>query len=131
MLWYRHTYVVQSFDFGGDNDNKKTRKGFYKRTPFLFDDDSKDAESLFEVYFIDPEKQGAKTYNYGFTIANDGINEEWLNYKTKNIAATGKTFSFATKITRSEYSDIFVADKSNVDCNLILRILSLFVMIQH
>ena len=38
---FMHMYVVQSFDFGGDNENKKTRKGFLKPTPFLFDNDSK------------------------------------------------------------------------------------------
>ena len=81
---YMHTYVLRSFDFGGDSENKKTRKGFFKPTPFLFDNDSKNAESLFEVYFIDSEKNGAKTYNYGFTINSDGVNEEWLNYKTKS-----------------------------------------------
>lgn len=81
---YMHTYVVRSFDFGGDSENKKTRKGFLKPTPFLFDNNSKDAESLFEVYFIDSEENGAKTYNYGFTINSNGVNEEWLNYKTKS-----------------------------------------------
>lgn len=81
---YMHTYVVRSFDFGGDGENKKTRKGFFKPTPFLFDNNSKDAESLFEVYFIDSEENGAKTYNYGFTINSNGVNEEWLNYKTKS-----------------------------------------------
>lgn len=55
-----------------------------KPTPFLFDQNSKDTESLFEVYFIDSEDMGAKTFNYGFTVNSEGINEEWLNYKAKS-----------------------------------------------
>ena len=103
-LRYMHTYVVQSFDFGGDNDNKKTRKSFYKPTPFLFDDSSKNAESSFEVYFIDSEELGAKTYNYGFTINNEGVNEEWLNYKTKS--------------SRGDFKRIFYRNESDYELDL-------------
>lgn len=81
---YMHNYVIQSFDFGGDNENRKTKRRFQRPAPFLFDNNSKDAETLFEVYFIDPEESGAKTYNYGFTISDSGINEEWLNYRAKS-----------------------------------------------
>ena len=38
----------------------------------------------FEVYFIDSEENGAKTYNYGFTVNSVGVCEEWLNYKSKS-----------------------------------------------
>lgn len=101
-LRYMHTYVVQSFDFGGDNDNKKTRKSFYKPTPFLFDESSKEAESLFEVYFMDSEELGAKTYNYGFTISSEGVKEEWLNYKTKSSRGEYKRVFYRNEVD-SEY----------------------------
>lgn len=82
-LNYMHLYVANSFAFGGDSEDKKGKNEFMRPTPFLFDNSSKDAESSFEVYFID-EADGAKTYNYGFTVDRNGVNEEWLNSKAKS-----------------------------------------------
>lgn len=78
---YMHIYVMDSFDFGGDSEDKKR---FMKPTPFLLDETASRSESSFEVYFIDSEKEGGRTYNYGFTVSAEGINEEWLNYKSKS-----------------------------------------------
>lgn len=103
-LRFMHTYVLRSFDFGGDNENKKTRKSFMRPTPFLFDNTTKSAESLFEVYFIESEEMGAKTYNYGFTLDNNGIKEEWLNSKAKT--------------SRSEYKQIFYRNEELNELNL-------------
>ena len=85
---YMRKYVAESFYFGGDNDNETTKKRFMKPTPFLFDENSRNAESMFEVYFMAIDGKRLKTYNYGFTVNGNGINEEWLNYKTK----TGREF---------------------------------------
>lgn len=101
---YMHTYVVQSFEYGGENENKKTKKSFLRPTPFLFDNDTKDAESMFEVYFIDSEEDGARTYNYGFTVSQDGINEEWLNYRAKS--------------SRGDFKRIFYRNVSEGDLDL-------------
>lgn len=81
---YMTIYVATSFGFGGDESGKKSKSEFLKPTPFLFDANSKEAESSFEVYFISSEESGAKSYNYGFTVNQTGINEEWLNYKSKS-----------------------------------------------
>lgn len=82
---YMATYVIHSLNYGGDESSAKKKKSeFFKPTPFLFDTRSKKAESLFEVYFMDSEENGAKTYNYGFTVNNTGVCEEWLNYKSKS-----------------------------------------------
>ncbi|MDD4772782.1 MAG: ATP-binding protein [Eubacteriales bacterium] len=81
---FMHLYIIKSFAFGGDSDDIKNRSEILRPVPFLFDADSKNRESLFEVYFIDSEENGAKTYNYGFTLNQDGVNEEWLNYKSKS-----------------------------------------------
>lgn len=116
---FMHTYVVQSFDFGGDNENKKTRKGFLKPTPFLFDNNSKDSESLFEVYFIDSEENGAKTYNYGFTINNDGVNEEWLNYKSKSARKEFKRIFYRNESEHEyDFSGIPVKVQENIRISL-------------
>ena len=47
------TYVVQSFAFGGESTDVRGKRRFLNSTPFLFDADSSNAESTFEVYFID------------------------------------------------------------------------------
>ena len=116
---YMHTYVLRSFDFGGDSENKKTRKGFFKPTPFLFDNDSKNAESLFEIYFIDSEKNGAKTYNYGFTINSDGVNEEWLNYKTKSSRKDFKRVFYRNETDNEfDFSGIPLKAQENIRISL-------------
>lgn len=98
---YMATYVVSSFGYGGDESSKKSKSEFLKPTPFLLDYDSKNAESLFEVYFISSEEDGAKSYNYGFTVDQNGINEEWLNYKSKS--------------SRGDYKRIFYRNGKGLD----------------
>lgn len=98
---YMATYVTHSLNYGGDESRKKSRSEFLRPTPFLFDVNSKEAESSFEVYFISSEDTGSKLYNYGFTVNNTGINEEWLNYKSKT--------------SRGEYRRIFYRNGSELD----------------
>lgn len=88
---YMTTYVLESLEYGDEADSKKKKTKFFKPTPFLFDNDSKNAETTFEVYFIDSEENGAKTYNYGFSVNNSGVCEEWLNSKAKSSRGVYKT----------------------------------------
>jgi AAA15 family ATPase/GTPase len=97
---YMATYVVSSFAYGGD-ENKKGKSDFIEPPPFLLDVNSQNLESSFEVYFIDSEDNGAKSYNYGFTVNKDGINEEWLNYKSKS--------------SRGDYKRIFYRNRNDLD----------------
>ena len=98
---YMATYVANSLNYGGDESKKKGKSEFLSPTPFLLDADSKDAESSFEVYFISSEENGAKSYNYGFTVNSVGIKEEWLNYKSKT--------------SRGNYKRIFYRNGSELD----------------
>lgn len=97
---YMTTYVIESFDYGGEPDDKKSRNRKLKYTPFLFDADSREAESSFEVYFMDSEEHGYRSYNYGFTLNRDGVIEEWLNTKAK---------------TAREYTRIFYRSADELD----------------
>ena len=81
---YMTTYVVDSFGFGGERAGETGKSEFLRPSPFLLDPESKDAESSFEVYFISSEETGTKSYNYGFSIGQNGLNEEWLNYRYKS-----------------------------------------------
>lgn len=94
------TYVLESFAYGGDTDDKKSKTKRLKSTPFLFDNASRDAESSFEVYFITSEDSGCKTYNYGFSLNQTGIVEEWLNVKAK---------------TAREFKSIFYRSRDELD----------------
>ncbi len=78
---FMSSYVLESFKYGGDGENEKTER--LKPNPFLLNSESRKAESSFEVYFIGVEEHDEKTYNYGFTLNQDGVTEEWLNTKAK------------------------------------------------
>lgn len=98
---YMTTYVVSSLNYGGDESRKKNKSEFMSPTPFLFDADSREEESFFEVYFVSSEESGAKSYHYGFTVDSAGIREEWLNYKAKS--------------SRGDYKRIFYRNGDELD----------------
>ena len=85
-LGYMSYYVASSFSFGGEKDTDKL-EGYERIRPFLLDTVSKDMSSLFEVYFT-LSKYDGKIYNYGFTVDDKGVQEEWLNYR----AETGRKY---------------------------------------
>ena len=76
---YMRSFVIHSFYYADDSEQFDN----YRPTPFLFDSESKNSESSFEVYFTVPHDNKCKIYNYGFCIGNEGVVEEWLNYKYK------------------------------------------------
>lgn len=81
---FMSTYVLDSLHYGGEGIGNKGDLDFVEPSPFLFDAEAQDRDSSFEIYFIDTEENGAKTYNYGFTVGKTGVCEEWLNYKSKS-----------------------------------------------
>lgn len=85
-------YVMKSFSYGGDADDEKSGNKRIKCTPFLFDSTSKDSESTFEVYFMDSEEHGYKSYNYGFSLNQEGVVEEWLNSKDESEQEYNRVF---------------------------------------
>ena len=91
-------YVLNSFGYGGEP--VKGVRHILPRTPFVFDKTGKDEASFFEVYYIMPEKDGGKTYNYGFCMDDSGISEEWLNVKAR---------------TAREYKRIFYRNGTELD----------------
>lgn len=55
-------YVAHSFLYGDDVE----AFSYARPKPFLFSDDTKDAETSFEVYFTIPNDTDEKVYQYGF-----------------------------------------------------------------
>ncbi|MCD8013640.1 MAG: ATP-binding protein [Lachnospiraceae bacterium] len=93
---YMSEYVADSFKYGDDEKNFED----VRPRPFLFDVSSEKEDTSFEVYFTVPGDKTEKSYNYGFCIGEDGITEEWLNYKAR---------------TARKYSMIFYRDKETLD----------------
>lgn len=111
---FMRTYVLDSFDYGGEEGKKDSKT--IKRTPFLFDERSSNEESSFEVYFITSEDEGCKTYNYGFALDDHGITEEWLNVKAK----TSKDYRmiFYREGDELEFKGIAAKSKENIHISL-------------
>lgn len=80
--------VIHSFKFGDEPDDFK----YLRPTPFSFTNDSRNAETQFEIYFTIPGDTSEKTYNYGFCIGDNEITEEWLNSKAKSARKFSKVF---------------------------------------
>ena len=93
---YMSKYVVNSFKYGDEVKNFDE----IRPTPFLFDKESAQADTSFEVYFTVPGDKTEKSYNYGFCVGQKGITEEWLNYKAK---------------TARKYKSIFYRDENTLD----------------
>lgn len=80
---YMSEYVAYSLSYGEENVQNGRKARYNRPTPFLFDSVAQKDVSYFEVCFIDSEENGAKTYNYGFTVDSTGVQEEWLNYRSR------------------------------------------------
>ncbi len=81
---YMTYYVDESFNFGDEDERRrKTGDVYVKVTPFLFDEESRNAETTFEVFYVDNTEDTGKTYQYGFSLKNDEVVEEWLYSKAK------------------------------------------------
>ena len=93
---YMTDYVVNSFKYGDEVKNFDE----IRPHPFLFDRESAQADTSFEVYFTVPGDKTEKSYNYGFCVGQKGITEEWLNYKAK---------------TARKYKSIFYRDENTLD----------------
>lgn len=93
---YMTDYVVNSFKYGDEVKNFDE----IRPHPFLFDKESAQADTSFEVYFTVPGDKTEKSYNYGFCVGQKGITEEWLNYKAK---------------TARKYKSIFYRDENTLE----------------
>ena len=86
-------YVLNSFSFGNGDDLQFIRKPV--RYPFLFNKESIESPTEFEVFFakkgIDGETD--KTWQYGFLINNTEILEEWLSFKEGTSAEYKTVFT--------------------------------------
>ncbi|MBE6095431.1 MAG: ATP-binding protein [Schwartzia succinivorans] len=117
---YMSNYVVQSFMFGDGNEDQDLQS---KLTPFLFDAQSLDAESSFEIYFTLPLDDSGKVYNYGFSLNKNGIVEEWFNSKAKTAKISRTIFYRNTTENELDLSGIPDHSKENIKVALEKQVL--------
>lgn len=92
---YMRYYVLESFKFGDEDSGYRKNDGDYiKVTPFLFDEDSCNGETLFEVFYVDNMENTGKTYQYGFVLKDNEVIEEWLYSKAKTARNNYRTIFY-------------------------------------
>lgn len=93
---YMTKYVVQSFNYGDEEESFRN----VRPKPFLLSDETENAETSFEVYFTIPGDKAERVYNYGFSVDDSGVTEEWLNSRAR---------------TAREFSPIIYRDEQTLD----------------
>ena len=116
---YMTYYVAESFNFGGEGDNRrKTENGYLKVTPFLFDEKSRDEETTFEVFYVDNAENSGKIYQYGFSLKRDEVVEEWLYSKAKTARNNYRTIFYRKKGEELEMNGFTKNHVENIKASL-------------
>ena len=89
-----------------------------KPTPFLFDNKSVTKASVFEVYFTIPTDEKQKIYNYGFSVTGQGVEEEWLNCKSRTAREYKLVFYRNTIDDELDLSGIPKSKRENIKVSL-------------
>lgn len=111
---YMTDYVVDSFKYG---DDEKAYKEI-RPVPFLFDAETENAPTSFEVYFTIPGDKNEKTYNYGFCLDDKGVAEEWLNEKAKTARKFREVFYREAATGTLDLGGLPKASRDNIQVSL-------------
>lgn len=92
---YMTNYVLESFKFGDEDGRRRKKEEDYQKViPFLFDENSRNQETTFEVFYVDNAEQTGKIYQYGFSLKDSEVVEEWLYSKAKTARNTYRTIFY-------------------------------------
>lgn len=116
---YMTEYVLNSFKYGDEEDSFKE----VRPVPFLFSNETENAETSFEVYFTLSGDNSERIYNYGFCIGNDGITEEWLNSKAKTAKKAKPVFFRETATNTLDLSGLPAVMRGNIEVSLEKQVL--------
>lgn len=95
---YMTYYVDQSFGFGdADEVYRKTEDDYLKVSPFLYDEKSRNEETTFEVFYVDNSEDTGRIYQYGFSLKDNEVVEEWLYSKAKTARNNYRTVFYRKK----------------------------------
>ncbi len=116
---YMTYYVADSFNFGGEEDNRrKIENNYMKVTPFLFDEKSCDEETTFEVFYVDNAENSGRIYQYGFSLRRDEVVEEWLYSKAKTARDNYRTIFYRKKGEELEMNGFSKNHVENIKASL-------------
>ncbi len=116
---YMTYYVDESFKFGDEEERRrKTGDSYLKVTPFLFDENSRDEETTFEVFYVDNSEDTGKTYQYGFSLKKDEVVEEWLYSKAKTARNKYRTIFYRKKGEELEMNGFSKNHVENIKASL-------------
>lgn len=116
---YMSYYVTDSFKFGDEEENWRKKKADYlKVSPFMFDDNSRNEETTFEVFYVDPTESTGKIYQYGFSIKEDEVVEEWLYTKAKTARNRYRTVFYRKKGEELEMNGFSKSHVENIRVSL-------------
>ena len=116
---YMTYYVEESFKFGDEEETRrKANTEYIKVTPFLFDNDSRNEETTFEVFYVDNLEKTGKTYQYGFSLKADEVVEEWLYSKAKTARNNYKTIFYRKKGEDLEMNGFSKSHVENIKASL-------------
>lgn len=116
---YMSKYVVYSFNYGGEEGSYKAASP----TPFLFSNETENADTSFEVYFTIPGDKSEKVYNYGFCVGNNGVTEEWLNLKAKTARKYSSIFYRENATNTLDLSGLPKTSRANIEIALEKQVL--------
>lgn len=116
---YMTYYVSESFKFGDEDENRRKKEADYlKVTPFLFDDNSRNEETTFEVFYVDNSENTGKIYQYGFSLKADEVVEEWLYSKAKTARNNYRTVFYRKKGEELEMNGFSRSHVENIKASL-------------
>lgn len=116
---YMSYYVSESFGFGDESGNRrKIKEDYLKVTPFLFDEKSRDEETMFEVFFIDNAEKSEKIYQYGFSLKKNEVVEEWLFSRAKTARNRYRTIFYRKKGEELEMNGFSKSHEENIKASL-------------
>ena len=116
---YMSYYVQESFKFGDEEERRRKANAQYaKVSPFLFDNNSRNEETTFEVFYVDNLENTGKTYQYGFSIKKDEVVEEWLFSKAKTARNNYKTIFYRKKGEELEMNGFSKSHVENIKASL-------------
>lgn len=116
---YMSYYVEESFRFGGGEDSRrKTEIDYSKVTPFLFDENSCNEETTFEVFYVDNSEDTGRIYQYGFSLKKSEVVEEWLYSKAKTARNNYRTIFYRKKDEELEMNGFSKSHVENIKASL-------------
>lgn len=102
--------------WGGSRRKKETE--YVKVPSFLFDDSSRNEETMFEVFYIDNAEETGRIYQYGFCLKADEVVEEWLYSKAKTEKNNYRTVFYRKKGEELEMNGFSKSHVENIKASL-------------